>query len=52
MDVTLRDLTADELECVVGGDAHLGEGMCTAPQLMFKIAHVTVLVAFDACDYL
>src|ERR1700751_400105 len=52
MDMTLRDLTADELERVVGGDAHLGEGICTAPQLIFKVANVTVLVAFDACDYL
>ncbi|HEV3161347.1 MAG TPA: hypothetical protein VGZ89_15365 [Xanthobacteraceae bacterium] len=52
MDMTLRDLTADELERVVGGDAHLGEGICTAPQSIVKVANVTVLVAFDACDYL
>ena len=52
MDMTLRDLTADELERVAGGDAHLGEGICTAPHLIFKVAGVTVLIGTDECDYL
>ncbi len=52
MDLTIRDLNADELESVAGGDSHVGEGICSAPHLIFKVADVTVLVGFDYCDYL
>jgi hypothetical protein len=52
MYLTIRDLTIDELERVAGGDSHIGEGMCTAPHLIFKVGRVTVLVATDDCDYL
>ncbi len=52
MDLTIRDLTVDELERVAGGDSHVGEGICSAPHLIFKIADVTILVGIDWCDYL
>lgn len=50
MDQTMRDLTADELERVAGGDSHIGEGMCTAPHLILKIAGITIIKGTDRCD--
>ncbi|HET8920805.1 MAG TPA: hypothetical protein VFN27_14155 [Xanthobacteraceae bacterium] len=56
MDLTIRDLTVDELERVVGGDAPVGAGtddeMCTTPAMIFKVAHVKVLVVTHSCDSL
>jgi hypothetical protein len=42
MDMTIRDLAADELERVFGGDAPNGTGtnddeMCTTPALIFRV---------------
>jgi hypothetical protein len=57
MDMAIRDLTADELERVVGGDAPNGAGtadddMCTTLALIFKVGGRTILRVTHSCDSL
>jgi hypothetical protein len=55
MDLAIRELTVDELERVVGGDAPVGttatdNDMCTA--MTFKVGGVTVLAVTHSCESL
>ena len=57
MDMTIRDLAADELERVFGGDAPNGtstndDEMCTTPALIFRVGHVKILVVTHSCESL
>jgi len=57
MDLAIRDLIADELELVAGGDAPNGAGttddeMCTTPAMIFKVGGTKILVVTHSCDSL
>jgi hypothetical protein len=52
MGSTMRDLTVDEVELVVGGDSQIGISRCTAPYLIFRVGPVKGLVITEPCDSL
>jgi hypothetical protein len=52
MDPVFRDLSTDELELVVGGDAQFGSSMCTTPDRIFRIGSMKVFVIKEPCDTL